>query len=104
MRVFYNTSTQYYERVRRHLYDSLVTSPALGLVSKVDPVGTVEAITGLFNAWENKGMEVKIQYITKVKIYNIRDAAVFILPSFRPKCCIVVLEKTLHSTRENHRC
>ncbi|XP_015605484.1 transmembrane protein 53 [Cephus cinctus] len=64
MKTFYKQATQYYIRSSQLYHTNLVRSPALFLVSKTDPVGTVESNMRVRNSWDSLGVE------TYVKIFE----------------------------------
>lgn len=56
MKTFYQQSTIYYKRAREMFHSGMLSAPALILVSKADPVGTVAANSKLRDNWESVGM------------------------------------------------
>ncbi|XP_034952555.1 transmembrane protein 53-A [Chelonus insularis] len=57
MRVFYKQATQYYLRSSHHFNKDPLRAPALFLVSKKDPVGTVAANEKVRTSWASLGIQ-----------------------------------------------
>lgn len=59
MKAFYKQSTQYYLRSSQMFHTNLIRSPALFLISNVDPVGPVSSNMRVRDSWESLGIKVK---------------------------------------------
>lgn len=64
MKAFYKQSTQYYLRSSQMFHTNLIRSPALFLVSNVDPVGPVSSNMRVRDSWDSLGVK------TYVKIFD----------------------------------
>lgn len=64
MKAFYKQSTQYYLRSSQMFHMNLVRSPALFLMSKVDPVGPISSNMRVKESWDSLGTK------TYVKIFD----------------------------------
>ncbi|KAG7207132.1 hypothetical protein KM043_001006 [Ampulex compressa] len=65
MRTFYNQSTQYYIRSSQLFHTTLVRSPALFLISKTDPVGTVTNNLRVRDQWDSLGIKTYVKIFDK---------------------------------------
>ncbi|XP_058118374.1 uncharacterized protein LOC131286122 [Anopheles ziemanni] len=57
MKAFHEPATSHYIRSSQMFHTNLLRCPALFLVSKTDPVGTVEANTRVKDSWEQSGVK-----------------------------------------------
>lgn len=60
MKAFYKQSTQYYLRSSQMFHTNLIRSPALFLISNVDPVGPISSNMRVRDSWDSLGIKVKI--------------------------------------------
>ncbi|OAD57622.1 hypothetical protein WN48_01596 [Eufriesea mexicana] len=65
MKAFYKQSTQYYIRSSQLFHSNLVRSPALFLISKSDPVGTVASNLRVKNNWDALGTKTYVKIFEK---------------------------------------
>ncbi|XP_058829416.1 transmembrane protein 53-A-like isoform X1 [Topomyia yanbarensis] len=57
MKAFHEPATSHYIRSSQMFHTNMLRCPALFLVSKTDPVGTVEANTRVKDSWESNGVK-----------------------------------------------
>ncbi|XP_040162108.1 uncharacterized protein LOC120899879 isoform X1 [Anopheles arabiensis] len=61
MKAFHEPATSHYIRSSQMFHTNLLRCPALFLISKTDPVGTVEANTRVKDSWEQSGVKTTVK-------------------------------------------
>ncbi|XP_053668935.1 uncharacterized protein LOC128719335 [Anopheles marshallii] len=61
MKAFHEPATSHYIRSSQMFHTNLLRCPALFLMSKTDPVGTVEANTRVKDSWEQSGVKTTVK-------------------------------------------
>lgn len=62
LRVQYDVATVHYERSSAKMHEGFLNRPGLFLISRTDPVASVEMVSSVYNDWERKG----IPYFVKI--------------------------------------
>lgn len=65
MKTFYNQSTRYYIRSSQLFHTNIVRAPALFLISKPDPIGTLSSNMRVRDSWDSMGVETYVKIFEK---------------------------------------